>query len=98
MWGPAGMGLRREIQVTALSVEPPIPRYLRNPDSGYRPSHSSGTGLAGTEDFSRSAWRVWALWVLWFPSTGSGQALRGSDGLRGGSRRTGVEEGVSEEE
>ena len=40
-------------QAHALSVEPPVPRYLRNPYTGYWPGHSSATGLAGTGILAR---------------------------------------------
>ena len=74
-------------QAIALSTEPPIPRCLHNPYSGYWPGHSSATGLAGTGDSSKRDWEEWVLWRGWFdtgpfdrlragPSTSSGPAHR----------------------
>ena len=61
MWRPAVVGQIREMQAIALSIEPPVPCCLRNPDLGYRPGHSSATGLAGTEDSSKTALEAWML-------------------------------------
>ena len=47
MWRPESVEQRRVTQVIALSVEPPIPRYLRNPRLGDWLSHSSAIGLLG---------------------------------------------------
>ena len=47
MLPPIAVRQRRVIEVIALSVEPPIPRYLRNPRLGDWLSHSSATGLLG---------------------------------------------------
>ena len=52
-------------QAHALSVEPPVPRYLRNPYTGYWPGHSRATGLAGTGDSSKRDWEEWVLWHGW---------------------------------
>ena len=59
MWRPAVVGKIHEMQAIALSIEPPVPCCLRNPDLGYRPGHSSATGLAGTEDSSKTALEAW---------------------------------------
>lgn len=61
MWGPTAVGQCRVVQVIALSVEPPIPRYLRNPRLGDWPGRSSATGLAGTGDSSRRGWEGWVV-------------------------------------
>ena len=61
MWRPAVVGQIREMQAIALSIEPPVPCCLRNPDLGYRPGHLSATGLAGTGDSSKTALEAWML-------------------------------------
>ena len=60
------VGQRRVEQAIALSAEPPIPRCLRNPYSGYWPGHSSAASLAGTGDSSKRDWEEWVLWRGWF--------------------------------
>ena len=60
------VGQLRVEQAIALSAEPPIPRCLHNPYSGYWPGHSSATGLAGTGDSSKRDWEEWVLWRGWF--------------------------------
>ena len=47
MLPPIAISQGRVVQVIALSVEPPIPRYLRNPRLGDCLSHSSPTRLLG---------------------------------------------------